>query len=191
LALICLSACPGLAQPPRGESGERPRPAGGLKLQWQPLRIVRSHFPPNIGMLDAERDDYAGNLAGVAVTGILEGKAAEASLEQARRMLALALHLSPRNKKAVVINGQLAKGIVPKPPDSDFRPQTMARLLMKRAELLTKQAGKSNLELAGYMLDLAVGLDPDNEDAIYLSEVHRLDHGDVDWRLLTSPQDRE
>lgn len=185
IALIGLTAGLGMAQDPRGEDDERPPVDRNMRIDWEPLKVGRSHFPRNIGMLDAERDDYADNLAGVAVAQLLEQKAAAKSVALARRMVALALHLSPRNRKALVVNIQLSRGAMRRAPETDYRPQTMARLLMKRAEMLKKQEGEANVELAGYMLDVALGLDPENEDAIYLSELHRLDHGDLDWSALT------
>jgi len=160
-----------------------------LKLQWQPLKIAASRFPRSIGMMDAERDDYSGNLAGVAIHHLMANKANRESQEVARRMMALALHLSPRNKKAVVLNFQLGKGVVPDAPETDYRSQTLARLLMKRAEILAKQEGPGNLELAGYLFSLAVDLEPENEDAIYHSELHRINHGEADWtKLLTNKE---
>lgn len=155
-----------------------------IKLDWHPLKIAKSHFPRSIGMMDAEREDYADNLAGVAIKHLLANKADEKSRGLARQMMALALHLSPRNKQAVVLNFQLGKGTVPEAPETDYQPKTLARLLMKRAQLLEKQEGQSNVELAGYLFNLATELDPKNEDAIYHSELHRINHGDVDWTKL-------
>lgn len=189
IALIGLTAGAVSAQEPRAGGEEQDAQDLELKIKWEPLKVGRSHFARSLGMLDAERDDYAGNLAGVAVSQIRERKGEASSVALARRMVALSLHLSPRNRKALVVNIQLGRGVVPRPPESDYRPQTMARLLMKRAEMLKKQDGKANLELAGYMLDVALGLDPNNEDVIYMSELHRLDHGEVDWSPLTGDKE--
>lgn len=161
-----------------------------IKIEWQAFKIARSKLPRSIGMIDPERDEYAGNLAGAAVVHLRKHKADHQSCDLARRMLALALHLSPRNKKALVANAQLGRGIVPEPPETDYRPQTLARLLMTRAQQLekqqedTKEQGRGNVELAGYLLSLAMDLDPKNEDAIYLSELHRINHGEVNWTQL-------
>lgn len=182
---MALTAGLALAQASEGE-GHPPSVRERLKsMDWEPLKVGQSHFPRNLGMLDAERDDYAGNLAGVAVTQLLEKKASDEAIALARQMIGLALHLSPRNRKALVVNIQLGRGAALRAPEADYGPQSMARLLMKRAEMLKKQKGDANIELAGYMLDLAVSLNPDNEDAIFMSELHRLDHGDVDWSPLT------
>ena len=151
-----------------------------IKLEWRPLKIAKSHFPRSIGMMDGEREDYADNLSGVAIKHLTTNKADKESCDLARRLIALALHLSPRNKQAVVLNFQLGKGEVPEPPETDYQPKTLARLLMKRAQLLQKQEGPGNMELAGYLFNLAMELDPKSEDAIYHSELHRINHGDVD-----------
>lgn len=160
-----------------------------IAIAWQPLKIAKSHFPRSLGMMDGEREDYADNLSGVAILKLRANKADRDSRAIARRMIALALHLSPRNKRAVVLNFQLGKGHVPEAPEVDYQPKTLALLLMKRAQLLAKQEGQGNLELAGYLFNLAADLDPKSEDAIYHSELHRINHGEVDWaRLLANKE---
>jgi hypothetical protein len=52
---------------------------------------------------------------------------------------------------------------------------------------LEKQGGEENKRLARYFIQLAAEIDPTNEDAVYASEVQRLDHGALDWGLLTDP----
>jgi hypothetical protein len=60
-----------------------------------------------------------------------------------------------------------------------------SRLLLARAQLLEKQGGDENRNLARLFALLAAGMDPKNEDAIYISEVQRLEHGEVDWKPVT------
>ena len=139
-------------------------------------------------MLDSERDEYATNLAGIAGNAVAKAKASPASLADARRMLALALQLSPRNKRAVVLNFQLAKGVLPEPVEGSYSPQVFARLILTRGQLLTKQGGEENQKLARYFIQLAAELDPKNDDAVYASEVQRLDHGALDWAPITDPE---
>lgn len=158
------------------------------RVDWKPLEIKRSYFPRNIGMMDAEREEYADNLAGLAVMQLRVHKFSKQSLDQARRMVALALHLSPRNKRAVVVNAQLGRDMRPEQPEIDYQPKSFARLILKRAELLKKQEGNGNLELGGYLLSLAAELNPKSEDAIYLNALHHLDHGEMDWSRLTDPE---
>ena len=152
---------------------------------WAPLKIQVSAFSRDLGMLDAEREEYATNLANCAVTGIVQTKASPGSLEIARRLLSLALNLSPRNRRAIIINFQLTKGLLPEVAKGDYSPQVLTRLLLARGQLLAKQEDAEDLLLARMFIQLAAELDPKNEDAVYASEVDRLDHGSIDWTFLT------
>jgi hypothetical protein len=152
---------------------------------WDPPVVMRSMFTPDLGMLDSEREEYATNLASLAANQVVAAKASAQSLAEARRLLALALHLSPRNKRAIVVNFQLAKGILPEVSEGNYSPQVFARLLLSRGQLLEKQGGDENKRLARMFVHLAAGMDPKNEDAVYASEVHRLDYGTVDWSAIT------
>jgi hypothetical protein len=142
-----------------------------------------------VAMLDHERDEYATQLATYAGNRVVTEKADVPSLEGAKRWLAVSLHLSPRNRKALVTIFQLAKGVLPDATASDYSQQAFARLLLARGQLLEKQPGADNLLVARVFIDLAAQLDPKNEDAVYASEVHRLDHGAVDWTALTGPSE--
>jgi len=155
---------------------------------WVPLKIQVSAFSSDLGMLDAERQEYATNLANCAATSILQAKASPASLELGRRLLTLALNLSPRNKRSIILNYQLGKGMLPEVAKGDYSPQVLARLLLTRGQLLTKQESAENLMLARLFFQVSAELDPKNEDAVYASEVDRLDHGNVDWTVLTRPR---
>jgi hypothetical protein len=155
---------------------------------WEPIRVQQSMFTRDLGMLDTEREEYATNLAALAVNRIAADKASPQALAEARRFLALALHLSPRNKRAIVVNYQLAKGIIPEATEGIYSPQVFARLLLTRGQLLAKEANGQNQLLARVFTHLAASLDPKNEDAVYASEVHRLDHGSIDWDPFTNPE---
>ena len=50
-------------------------------------------------MVNNERDEYASNLVAYAVKAIQSSKGEQKSLDAARQIIGLALHLSPRNKK--------------------------------------------------------------------------------------------
>lgn len=152
---------------------------------WSAPKVEKSLFTAELGMLDSEREEYATNLATLATNQVATAKASPASLTDARRMLALALQLSPRNKKAVIVNFQLSKGVLPEPTESNYSPQVFARLILSRGQLLAKQGGAENQKLARYFIQLAAEMDPKNEDAVYASEVQRLDHGSVDWAEVT------
>lgn len=154
-------------------------------FEFSPPKVGQSLFSPDLGMLDSEREEYATNLASCAANQVAAAKASAPSLADARRLLALALHLSPRNKKAIVVGFQLSKGIVPEATEGNYTPQAFARLLLTRGQLLEKQGGGENTRLARLFIQLAAELDPKNEDAVYASEMHRLDQGVVDWAVIT------
>jgi hypothetical protein len=154
---------------------------------WEAPKVVASIFTRDLVMLDSERDEYATNLATMAINNVVAAKASPASLTNARRMIALALQLSPRNKRAVIANFQLSKGVLPDPIESNYSQSVFARLLLTRGQLLEKQESPENQRLARYFIQLAAEMDPKNEDAVYASEVQRLDHGAVDWASVTDP----
>jgi hypothetical protein len=158
------------------------------QFTWNSPRVVTSIFSQDFGMLDSERDDYATNLATHAANAITAAKASPASLADAQRMLSLALQLSPRNKRAVVVNFQLSKGMLPEISESNYSPQVFARLILTRGLLLNQQGGEENRQAARFFIQLAADLDPKNEDAVYASEVQRLDHGAADWKTITQPE---
>ncbi len=152
---------------------------------WEGPVVVKSLFTQDLGMLDSEREEYATNLSVLAVNQIAKAKASPQSLVEARRLLGLALHLSPRNKRALVTNYQLTKGLLPEVAEGNYSPQVFARLLLSRGQLLEKQGGDENKRLARYFVHLAANLDPKNEDAVYACEIQRLDRGEVDWSSVT------
>ncbi len=158
------------------------------KFSWERLEIAKSIFSQDVVMLDSERDEYASNLAAYAANRISESGASLASVSHGRKALALAMHLSPRNKQALVTQFQLAKGIVPGKTESDYSPQVFARLLLTRGQLLLQQPEGENTALAHYMIQLAAEIDPRNDDAVYASELIRLDTGGADWERLEKPE---
>jgi len=142
----------------------------------------------DIDMLETEREEYATNLATCAGNRVATAKASAPSLQEAKRLLAVSLHLSPRNRKALVTIFQLSKGLLPEMTEGDYSPQVFARLLLARGQSLEKQASADNQLLGRVFIELAAQIDPKNEDAVYASEVNRLDHGAVDWNaLMTKP----
>lgn len=160
---------------------------GGGAFAWKAPKVVASLYTRELGMLDSEREDYATNLAVYAANQVAASKAALASLDEAYRVIALALQLSPRNKRALVLSFQLSKGVLPEATSGNYSPQGLARLMLTRGQLLAKQGGEENKHLARYFIQLAAEMDPKNEDAVYASELQRLDHGALDWSSITQP----
>jgi hypothetical protein len=56
---------------------------------------------------------------------------------------------------------------------------------------LKQQGGVENGLLARVFTELAAEMDPKNDDAVYASELQRLDHGSVDWAALTDVKPAE
>ncbi|MBK1854515.1 hypothetical protein JO972_06070 [Verrucomicrobiaceae bacterium 5K15] len=157
----------------------------GFQGKYQKPSINQRLFGEELAMVGTERDEYAANLAAYAVKVVQEHKADQNSLDLARQVLGLGLHLSPRNKKCIVANAQLARGVMPDRVAADYEPEVFARLLLARGQLLEKHESEINRLLARYFIELAATIDPRNEDAIYESELRRLDLGDLSWKMLT------
>jgi hypothetical protein len=174
-------------------------PAGAqepvAKFQWDPPKVGAGLFTDALGMLDREREEYADHLAVYASNRVAKAKASAASLAEARRLVALSLNLSSRNKKALVLSFQLSRGVLPEVAEGDFEPDVLARLLFERGQELKKQAGAENVLMARIFTELAAEIDPKNDDAVYASEIQRLDYGGVNWTMLTdvkpTPKDPE
>ena len=156
-----------------------------LKGNYKPPTINRGYFRDDLSMVGNERDEYATNLAAYAVKMIEKNKGSQSSLDLARQLLGLALHLSPRNRKSIVVNRQLKDGLMPHKVVADYESDVFAKLLLARGQLLEKQDGKSNALLSRYFIALAAIIDPRNEDAIYESEMRRIDYGDLSWSTMT------
>ncbi len=154
-------------------------------FSYKPPVVGTGAFTDELGMLDKEREEYAENLANYIGLYIKEQKASKESLEQARRFLALSFHLAPRNRKAVVMNFQLQRGILPATEESDYSPSVLAKLLLARAQALEKSKNPQDLLLASCFSEIAAEIDPTNEDAVYASEILRIDKRQVNWNLLT------
>tara|TARA_B100000927_G_scaffold106859_1_gene86443 strand:- start:4 stop:648 length:645 start_codon:yes stop_codon:yes gene_type:complete len=149
--------------------------------------VDRPFFGDDV-MLAAERKSYATNLATYVANMVSSKGAAKDVLVSARQILALALHLERRNKQAMVVNFQLRQGVMPKVKVGDYNPRTFSRLLMARAKLLLKgeEGSKKERLLGRYFIDVAAHIDPRNEDAVFECENQRIDHGNLDWGLLTA-----
>ncbi|MBT8036769.1 MAG: hypothetical protein KJO21_04415 [Verrucomicrobiae bacterium] len=161
-----------------------------LKGSYREPTINKRMFGDDLAMVNNERDEYATNLAAYAMKIILDSSGSQNSLDTARRLLGLALHLSPRNKKCVVINAQLKRGLMPGKVVADYDSHVFARLLLTRGQLLEKNKAPVNRQLARYFIALSASIDPRNEDAVYEDELRRIDHGKINWSTLTDAQVR-
>ena len=87
VAAVLVISVSGLAAEPEPEPGEK-------RFEFKPLEVPRSIFGQDLDMLDREREEYATNLATHAANRVAATGGDVVSLEEARRMLALARHLS-------------------------------------------------------------------------------------------------
>jgi hypothetical protein len=158
---------------------------------YTPPKIAQSCFGDGLTMLARERGEYATHLATYAANQVVETRASKESLTRARRLLALAMQLSPRNRKALVTNFQLRKGVLPEKSEGTYTGGVLARLLIARAELLKRDGGAKNELLARCFIELAAEMDPRNEDAVYAYELQRIDKGELDWSRITDPAEKK
>lgn len=158
-----------------------------------PVLEPKAVDPNEVAMLESERKDYAVNLSAFALARMQKhadeegklGKVDEGEVTVARKLVALALQMELRSKAALVANARLRRGAVPsKPVELPMTPEAFSSLLVGRAGELVKAGGEANEKLAGYFLDVAALLDPDNADALYALEIYRMDRRKVDWTPL-------
>ncbi|MDF1713930.1 MAG: hypothetical protein P1U90_16970 [Akkermansiaceae bacterium] len=162
------------------------------KFEFKAPVVRGSIFDDNLGLLERERDEYAGAIANFVTNFVASKNADPDSLAFARKGLGLALHLSTRNKRAMVTKFQLSKGTIPRPVKAEYSPATLAALFVTRAETLFQQKGDDNRLLARALIDLAVTIDPHNEDAIYAFELQKIDYGEIKWSQFTdAPRPKE
>lgn len=192
LSRICLAvALSGWAVIDRLEA----QPAGGNAPSARYVEPIVD--PPvfrfdELGMAEIERRQYAENLAAFALLAVAEkhaddeGKLSgvpQEKFDMARKLVGLALHLDPRSRPGVIANGRLKAGVVPKKSaDPSMTAGSFASLLVGRASELRKSGGEDNLRLAGCFLDVAVALDPGNDDVIYAFETFKLDGHRPNWK---------
>lgn len=155
------------------------------KIDYKAPVVGAGMFTDRLGMMDKEREEYAINIANYAGNKIVEAKASAESLAQARRLLALSLHLSSRNRKAVVMNYQLEKGIMPQKVEGDYSSEVLARLLLTRGQLLIKQPAEEDVLLGRCFIEVAAEMDAHNDDAVYASELLRMDNKKINWSMFT------
>jgi len=154
-------------------------------FQFDAPAMKESVFKEGLGLLDRERDEYATSLASFAANYVVDHKANPASLDFSQRAIGLAMHLSSRNRKMMVLKHQLSKGIMPQKVEAEYSPGTLAALFLRRAETLFEQKGDQNILLARALIDIAATVDPMNEDAVYAYELQKIDYGELEWKQFT------
>lgn len=154
-------------------------------FEWKKPEIGRGLFTDEVGMLPQERELFATSLAGYAVNRLVKEGATKEALARARQILALAMHLAPRNRLSLVANYQLSRGYLPQPVEQSYRDEVLAGLIFTRAQALRERDDAESRMLAKIFIELAAEINPKNEDAVYASEIQRLDFGGIDWSAIT------
>jgi hypothetical protein len=180
----------GMAQPSAPVPPAAPVATVGKGKYVEPILQPLVFKFDDLGMIEAERRQYAENMAAFALAAVEKhadgegnlGEVSPATYQLARKLVGLALHLDPRSRSAVIANGRLKAGVVPRRGVSpSMAAETFSSLLVGRAAELRKAGGADNLLLAGCFLDLATALDPANDDAIYAFETFKMDGQKVSW----------
>jgi len=152
---------------------------------YKEIEVSESVFGDDLEMLGREREEYARHLTALALNLVNEKKGSVESMTEARKFIGVALHLSPRNKGAVVTNVQLGKGILPEEKKSGFADKILSSLLFARANVLKGIEGESNKLLAQVFTQIAADLNPLNEDAVFDAAMMEKDIGELPWQLFT------
>lgn len=161
-----------------------------IKFVYEVLELKKSVFG-EFSMLMQERDDYATTITHLALLRAHAAPENEENMGGVRRLISLALHLSPRNRSAVVANHQLGQGLLPEKKEVEYSATVFARLLLTRGRLLKEQKNGSDDLVGRYFVELSAQLDPRNEDAVYESELQKIDDEKADWSLLSKNSDGE
>ena len=161
--------------------------SSGFKLsgKYRIVQVGESKFKRGLEMAGREQNEYAMHLTTYALTEIQSANGSQASLDQARRLIGLALHLSPKNRESVIANVQLSKGIMPKMKKKGYNKTTLSTLLFARGNTLKASEGAPNQLLAQAFMTLAAELNPSNEDAIYEAAILEQDNGKLNWGQFT------
>jgi hypothetical protein len=157
--------------------------AWGQDKEKEGIVLKRGMFSRELGMMDAERDEYAAHLAAEAANQLVAG---EGKAEKARafRLLSMAKRLSPRNKRTQSVDALVREGAKPKPVQDAFTPVSLAQLLLTRGKLLLNEEGAENHWVGRAFVEMAAELDPKNKQAVKEREAQEFDFGKMDWSAL-------
>jgi hypothetical protein len=143
----------------------------------RPAVPVARFTPEKTALLEPECERIASFLARHAAenltAGVLAGNAAAQT--KGRLLLAVSLHLQPMNAGAVHCGLRWSDGKAPSlpPPADDLR--IFSNFLLSAAQRQSGKPGPAPETLARILVRLAADLDPENEDAVYASEIQDRD----------------
>lgn len=153
--------------------------------RYEEVQVESPVFLRGLSMFGREQDEYATNLTAHALIQLQQRGGDVKSWAIARKMIALALNLSPRNDHASAANKKLAQGQWPKRVNPDNESKVFARLLLTRSKILSESGAAKDGMLARYFLELSVVLDPEDGEATRLHNEDVRNNGVLDWALIT------
>lgn len=167
-----------------GSSAPASTPADLSKYQ-EPKLDAKPFDPEKIGLSSTQKSEIATQLA--QVIRLLASKDPKPPYELATKALGIAFILDPENRTAVISNLQFTKNIrfenIPEEPSA----ATVALNLFKIAQNLKDQADENPRIFRRYLMDVALQINPSNEDLLYEHEMLRRREGDADWsKILAS-----
>ena len=160
---------------------------GSEPTEYRPATIEKGVFSGgNLAMLEHEKSGIANQLSTHVINELAPRveKRDRIATRLAERMIGLALNLDPQNRIATAANVELGRGIAPATIDAEYSVEVRSQLLVTRAGLLREAEDVSSRVLAGFLLEIAVEINPRNEDAVYQFEMFKLDIGHPDWGIL-------
>jgi hypothetical protein len=133
-----------------------------------------------LSLSTVERMQLADELAAFARNGHVTDPQ---HMSLARKALAIALRLDPVNKKAMVADMQMSRGLEVTGIDTKHPGLAFSGFLMSNVAKL--KDGSDDVVLRGYLVSMASEIDARNEDAIYQAALMKRKKETVDWvRLL-------
>ncbi|MGB8354577.1 MAG: S16 family serine protease [Chthoniobacteraceae bacterium] len=160
-------------------------PAAGAQDAYQEPNLAKPVFDvTKCSLTPEERARLATNLA-VFVKNMPDTTPNRMAF--AEKALGIALLLDPENRTATIANGQLshAQKLSKASPAAD--PALIATELQIKVRDLKKAGGADNLTVAGYLLELAFGINPTDEDVLYDMELLKRSGVKVDWSFAGQP----
>jgi hypothetical protein len=172
-AVLLCAAAPGPAQEKPAAPAE---PARGRTFV-RPNVPVALFTPAKTALLEPECERIASFLARYAAekytAGVLRGDAA--AMTGGRLLLAISQHLVPMNSAAVHCATRWMDRKEPSLPPPEENLQEFSGFLLSAAHRQADKPTPAREALARVLTTLAADLDPENEDAVYASEIQDRD----------------
>lgn len=109
---------------------------------------------------------------------------AQAQLDFAAQTLGFALWLDPENRSASILNSRLRRGLSVAAEGPFVDVKLISTDLHAQARAVKKVGGEDNDKVAGYLLELAVAINPENDDAAYDLSLFRRAGRAADWSFV-------